>query len=226
MEESNYNFFIPPDEINASVDWELVHSKLYHNSRNIIGELQPIYIAVNHSDPYKDSTTSKYRTHLRVLDGRHKYQDSKESNKLWSVKFVNVKDFLDFDSLRIHFGSGKSSKKQTQELKLMVKQRCEFYYNERGIPIEKIGALVAKDFENTRIGGTNFYRYIESKYLNKSKQHKKEIKVSKKDITIQRLNNEIDSLNRQLFQAKDRVKELESILSEHNLTNFVANQNA
>lgn len=211
-EESKLEFFIPPEEI-TKLDWELINDQTYEKSRNEIGELQPVYIAVNQSDPYKNDV-SPYRTHLRVLDGRHKYQTSKKSNIQWKHVYVSVNDFLDFDLLRTHFASGKSPQKQVTETKMIIDQRCDYYFNVVGTPRERIAEKVVKDLENSRFSRMTVYRHMNPKYLSKKGRPKKDKKLSGKDREIIRLNNEIDSLQRELFTIKDQRDSLEKELEE------------
>lgn len=211
-EESKLEFFIPPEEI-TKLDWELINDQTYEKSRNEIGELQPVYVAVNQSDPYKNDV-SPYRTHLRVLDGRHKYQTSKKSNIQWKHVYVSVNDFLDFDLLRTHFGSGKSQMNQITEAKIMINQRCKYYFDVVGLDRKEIGARVVKDLSNTRFNRNFIYRNMDRRFLRDWKSQKKDKKLSGKDREIIRLNNEIDSLQRELFTIKDQRDSLEKELEE------------
>lgn len=220
-EESKLEFFIPPEEI-TKLDWELINDQTYEKSRNEIGELQPVYIAVNPSDPYKNDV-SPYRTHLRVLDGRHKYQTSKKSHTQWKHVYVSVNDFLDFDLLRIHFASGKSAQKQVAETKMVIDQRCNYYFDIVGLPRNKISERVVKDLMGKpRFSQRTIYRYMNKKYLSNKGRYKRDKKLSGKDKEIIRLNNEIDSLQRELFMVKDQKdsleKELEQLRSNLSIT--------
>ena len=212
--ESNLEFFIPPEEI-GKLDWELINDERYTKSREEIGELNSIFIAVNPSDPFKDQV-SPFRTHFRVVDGRHKYQTSKNSGKVWKHVYVMVKDFLEFDILRTHFGSGKSPQKQVSETKTIIDQRCRYYYDVVGLKRQEISARVVKDLENTRMSHMTIYRHMNPKYLTKSGRGrpKSEKKLSKKDREIERLNHEIDSLNRQLFSVTETRNQLEKEIED------------
>lgn len=210
--ESKLDFFIPPEEI-KQLDWELINDETYTKSRDEIGELDSIYIAVNYSDPYKDSINT-FRTHLRVMDGRHKYHTSKKAGTVWKHVYVLVKDFLDFDLLRTHFGSGKSPQKQAIETKMIIDQRCSYYFDEIGLKREEIASRVVKDLANTRFSQPTIYRHMNPKYLLKTGRPKTDKKLSKKDKEIIKLTNEIDSLNRQLFSVQEEKNQLEKEIEE------------
>ena len=212
-EESNLVFFIPPEEI-TKLDWDLINDQRYEKSRTEIGELNSIYVAINPNDPYKNDV-SQYRTHFRVMDGRHKYHTSKKVERKWNHVYVLVKDFADFDLLRTHFGSGKSQQKQAIETKMIIDQLCNYYYDVEGIQRDQVALKVVKALENTRFNKMTIYRNMNPKYLSKKGRPKAiDKKLSKKDKEIVKLTNEIDSLNRQLFSVTEQKNLLEKEIEE------------
>lgn len=98
--ESDYQYYIPLAE-KASLDQNAINSHAFTNASKELGiEYQPLLIAVNEDDEFKDTKDSPFRIHLRVWQGKHRYLDSISLKQRWHVKYVKFDSFEEFIKTR------------------------------------------------------------------------------------------------------------------------------
>lgn len=216
------DFYIPPTE-KSSIESELIESKNYTTSaKELNKQLEPIYIAINSSDPYAESNNSEFRIHLRIISGRHRYLQSKEDEIKWDVVFLQIEDFEQFMEIYSHFGSKKL--RPFEDYKQKIIEYCNYLFNEKGVtPKHNICNMAVQKFGGGKIASDQTIRTwvplefkVSYRIANAIKQtmKSKSKKESKKDIKIRSLENELDATRRELFTAKETIADLEKKLKK------------
>jgi hypothetical protein len=215
--EIDYNFFQPKHEL-LLIDKKIIHNNTYTESRKKLGiELHPIYVAINFDDPLKESN-SVYRIHARILNGNHRYQDTKKANTRWSdIKYLAVKSYKEFVLLWTHFHPKKDTEEKQAEQRII--DYCNYiwqYEGERlkdqdGLPDKQnVASEVIKDLlEQKQYGRTTIYNYIPEEFkiqkvVQAQKARKK--KLSKKDIKIKQLEEEKEALQKELYVIREQSR--------------------
>jgi hypothetical protein len=205
--EFNYKFFIPEHEL-AGIDTEMITKGTFIKSKGIMGERVPILVAVNPHDQYLKHP--KFRIHGRVIDGKHKYLESKQANHHWATSYVFINSYEEFNEMWLHADIVKNENVANIQLKQRIKDYCELMWMQKPESIKDkdgkpqkdwIGQLVVKKFEGQR-SVRRLYDYIPKEYINQkvSKSLRKRVvekPKSKKDKEIYRLIQERDQLLKQ-----------------------------
>ena len=213
--EFGYEFFFPKYE-HEGLDTEAIKKKMWSNSRQKIGERQPILVAVNPSDPFIGN--EKLQIHGRIIDGRNKYVDSKNAGIYWSVSYVYLKDYQEFNDLWLNSDISKNATVTATQLRQRITDECEYLWltkppsiqDSKGIPQKnKIGKVIVDMFSSMR-DRSKIYPLIDEQYLQQNKAKKKGMKstayVSKKDIEIKRITSERDNLINEIDKLKQYAK--------------------
>lgn len=213
----NYNFWVPPFEIDEGIDWDLVEDANYTQSSQQVGQIYEIIVAINESDPLKNDNNSIYRIHLRILDGRTRYFDSKKKNIKWKVKYIKIRDFPQFIFIWSHFNSKKGGNFLDEKNKFA--QLSKYMYDKMGIDRTEVARNIIKAYgDNHPFSTRKLYRLIPSEVLrnfqsDESKKGNKssieEKKISKKQGTINSLKQEIDDKFRIIIELEEEKKEME-----------------
>ncbi|GEM_PF-4600578 len=158
-------FYIPATEYDT-FDKELLDSDILHKSSEIIGQHQPIEVAINEQDKYPES--SPFHIHLRIIDGRHRWKQAIKHNKVWATTFYQVSNYQQYMQLRGHFDSKKS---------ITVREREEYfsklarYYEEvLNKPKQKICQLMIIDF-SPPFNEATIRRYCPNQYKDDTKRN-------------------------------------------------------
>jgi hypothetical protein len=212
--EFDYNFFFPKHE-GKGVDVLIVKGKVYTKSKDKIGELRPILVAVNPNDPFRNHP--KFRIHGRIIDGKHKWLDSDNQKKRWSVDYVFVKDYDEFVDIWLNNEISKSEQTKNIQLRQRMEDYCELLWEQKPIEIfdsngipqkRKISPLVIKKFEGQKLRN-GFYRYIPRQYVALKKINKSKSKTkyqSKKDLEHYKTIQERDNLLKINAELESRAK--------------------
>ena len=89
-QEFQGNFFIPESENKTFDDENLMNKTYVESAKKIGGQIVPISVAVCDHDKFKESEESSFRIHGRIIDGRHRYVQSKAKGIDWSVNYYTV----------------------------------------------------------------------------------------------------------------------------------------
>lgn len=215
--EFQYKFFIPPEE-KQTLDKEIIESLCYVDSAKEKGEIHSIYVAVCDNDPLKSDRLSPVRTHGRIPDGKHRYEQSLLADYKWQVKYIQVTDFEHYLSIVHHFDSVKT--KPDIQKKFLIESFAEHLFNEGKIPRHKISAKIISVWMPVNAASRRtLYNWIPSKYKDPSKvrtaaQLNAQKKVSKKDRRIKELETELDATRREVFNLQEQVKEKDKIIAQ------------
>lgn len=149
IEEYNkQELYIPPHETKATYDSKLLNDNVYNKSKDRVGQLRPIEISVWEDDPNKESKNSHFRIHLRIMNGRHRYQQDKK----WERVYYDFKPIADSGSnatlaylqARQHFDLQKA---QSPEEKIMLlEETAEIILKTTAIPMDKVCNEMVKLF--------------------------------------------------------------------------------
>ena len=149
IEEYNkQELYVPPHETKATYDSKLLNENIYNKSKDRVGQLRPIEIAVWEDDPNKESKNSHFRIHLRIMNGRHRYQQDKK----WERVYYDFKPIADSGSnatlsylqARQHFDLQKS---QSPEEKIMLlEETAEIILKTTAIAMDKVCNEMVKLF--------------------------------------------------------------------------------
>lgn len=216
----NYDFWVPPFEIDEGIDWELVDDGNYTSSSQQVGQIYEIVVAINESDPYKNDNNSIYRIHLRILDGRTRYFDSKKKNIRWKVKYIKIKDFLQFIFIWSHFNSKKGGNFLDEKNKFA--QLSKYMYDKMGIDKSEVARNIVNAYgDNHPFSTRKLYRLIPSEILRnyqsedakKGKDSEiKQKKVTKNQGIIDTLKKDNDDKFRTIIKLEETKKEMENKL--------------
>ena len=211
--ELDYKFFIPKTE-DSSLDFDIILSGSLDNSINYLGQIEKIFVTVNHDDPFKKSEVNELRTHGRIAGGRHKYKASLTAKKRYEVVYVRVKDFEEFSTIRAQFEIQKSPKVRQKNLEMIIRQEAKYAYDVLGIfPKSKVGAYVVKKLGNGHpYHNTTIYKHLPKEFINKvasenitdSKLQPR--KQSKKDRKIGELETKIEYIERRNNELEEQAK--------------------
>lgn len=217
-------FYIPPFETRkdskTGINWELVDDGNYVKSKNKVGEISDVIVAICDNDPYKNDSNSIFRIDGRVVDGRTRYLSSLKHKVKWKHKYILVKDFEQFVWFWCHFNSLKGGNVLDETSKFL--QLCKFRNEITGMEKEKIGQSIILDYGNNQpFNNKTLRRRIPPIYKEKIKmdaqlkrevviaeKRKKEGKKLTKNDKVSVLEIEKQDLIRQNFDLDDQLKEL------------------
>lgn len=176
------DFYIPASE-HDTYDTELLDSDILFKSSEVIGQKNPIEVAINEKDVNPES--SPFHIHLRIIDGRHRWKQSIKHEVVWATKFYRVSDYEQYMKLRGHFDSKKriTNEERTEYFEKLAK----YYEDVLQIEPTKICQSIIRDF-SPPFNEATVRRYVPPKYKDPSKQLgcyasvKKRHPVSIKDI--------------------------------------------
>jgi len=223
--EFDYSYYIPPFEYQKTeqggIEWNLIDEMNYTKSKELVGQLNDIIVAVCPDDPYKNDMNSIYRIHGRIVDGRTRYLSRLNENNRWKIKYVRVLDFERFIFIWSHYNSLKGGNKKDEKNKFL--QVCKYLHEVKGLEKSKCGALIIAKFGNNNpFPKTRMYDILEPEYkiTYSDKEHKssdqttdkKSKKRFKKDKKIDQLHIEINDLVTQNFNLQENNKQLEEKL--------------
>lgn len=221
-EKYSYDYWIPPFELDEGIDWELVDDANYTKSSQQVGQIYEIIIAINESDPLRDDKNSIYRIHLRILDGRTRYFDSKKKNIKWKVKYIKIKDFLQFIFIWSHFNSKKGGNFLDEKNKFA--QLSKYMYDKMGIERSEVARNIIKAYgDNHPFTTRKLYRLIppdilRNYELTESRKGKSSLietkKPSKKQSMIDTLKKDNDDKFRTIIELEEDKKEMENLLKK------------
>jgi len=172
---SFYNdFYIPPRErhtLNESLNKNLVYIK---SLKKINYQLDPIYVAVNDYDKWKDDKVKPYRIHLRILSGRNRWEQSMISGMRWKkVVFMDIQDFEHFIEVFLEFGEKKHNeiydkgKQKVSDFKEKIEQLGDYLCDEKGyLPSNVAPELVRRYGNNHPYSDSQMYRLISPRFKN------------------------------------------------------------
>jgi len=221
-QEFQGNFFIPESE-DKTFDSENLKNQTYvESSKQIGGQIIPIAVAVCDDDKFKDSEVGSdnesFRIHGRIIDGRHRYVQSKSTGIDWEVNFFRVKSFEEYMILRSHFDSKK--KENPKEQKVKFKELCEYMFKEKGIPKQDIGKAVVEQYSPTPYSSSAIRNWLPDEFKDQEQAEKrkgktKPIEETKKGKEIAK---KLDSADKEKIKDLQRQNnELkESYDQEHN----------
>ncbi len=157
-------FYIPATE-HDTYDTELLDADILHKSSEIIGQKNPIEVAINEKDPHPES--NPFHIHLRIIDGRHRWKQAIKHKVTWATKFYNVKDYQQYMTLRGHFDS---KKRITSEERIEYFDKLGKYYEDvLGVPITKVCQRIIADY-SPPFNDATIRRYVALKYKDSAKQ--------------------------------------------------------
>lgn len=247
--------FIPKFE-DGTYDDEVLDEGRYTNSAEEIGgQYQSIAVAYCPKDPVLQKTLadgkpnpeydaqSMFRVDGRILDGRHRYLDSKAKGLKWKKEYFHVKDYTHYMSLRKHLDQKKKPSKSENDN--FFEQYCKYVFEVEGVPIEDVGKIVVDRFKNTMPQSTirphipkqfknqkmrslreGMKKDIEDTKLGKAVAEKLEKKsekqISKKDKEIDKLHNEITENINKIMELETQIKVRDEVVNEYeNLKPFL-----
>ena len=134
IEELNkQQLYVAPNEGDETYDMEIVEGHNLAKSASSVGMLRPIEVAVWFDDPNKESDNSHDRVHLRIINGRHRYREDPN----WERVYYNFSKFPENEMItqyyfaRGHFDMQKKGTKE--ERKAIVVDLCK-HFMKKGIP--------------------------------------------------------------------------------------------
>ncbi len=149
IEEYNkLDLYIPPHETTATFDTKLLKDDVYNKSKDRVGQLRPIEIAVWEDDPNKASKNSHFRIHLRIMNGRHRYRQDKS----WDRVYYDFKPIADsganatlaYLQARQHFDLQKAQ--SPEEKVMLLEETAEIILKTTAIPMDKVCNEMVKLF--------------------------------------------------------------------------------
>jgi len=240
--------FIPKFE-QGTFDEEILDEGRYVNSAEEIGgQYQSVAVAYCPEDPILKKTLkngkpnpdydpeSVFRVNGRIMDGRHRWLNSKAKGVAWKIDYFHVKDYTHYMSLRKHLDQKKKPNKAENDN--FFEQYCKYVFEKEGVPIEDVGVLVVERFKNTMPAPTirphipkqfknqkmqalreGMKKDIEQTKLGKEvvkKLEKKTTKeLSKKDKTIEKLHTQIDDDIKKIMELETQIKVRDEIVNEY-----------
>jgi hypothetical protein len=207
-QEFQGNYFIPESENKTFDDENLMNRTYVESSKKIGGQIIPIAVAVCDDDKYKDSEESSFRIHGRIIDGRHRYIQSKAQGIDWRVNYFRVSSFEEYMILRSHFDSKKKENPEEQRVKFM--ELAEFMFAEKGIPKQDIGKMIVEQYSPTPYSSTAIRNWLPDEYKDQEQAEKrkgktKPIEETKKGKEIAK---KLDSAD------KKKIKELQTLYDD------------
>ena len=178
------------------------------SAKKIGGQIVPISVAVCDHDKFKESEESSFRIHGRIIDGRHRYVQSKAQGIDWSVNYYTVESFEEYMVLRSHFDSKKKENPREQQVKFM--ELCEYMFKEQGIPKQDIGKLIVEQYSPTPYSSSAIRNWLPDEFKDQEQAEKrkgktKPIEETKKGKEIVK---KIDSAD------KKKIKELQTLFDD------------
>jgi len=149
IEEYNkLDLYIPPHETTATFDTKLLKDDVYNKSKERVGQLRPIEIAVWEDDPNRESKNSHFRIHLRIMNGRHRYRQDKS----WDRVYYDFKPIADsganatlaYLQARQHFDLQKAQ--SPEEKVMLLEETAEIILKTTAIPMDKVCNEMVKLF--------------------------------------------------------------------------------
>ena len=206
-QEFQGNYFIPESENKTFDDDNLMNRTYVESSKKIGGQIVPIAVAICDDDKFKDSEESSFRIHGRIIDGRHRYIQSKAQGIDWEVNYFRVVSFDEYMILRSHFDSKKKENPEEQKVKFM--ELAEFMFIERAIPKQDIGKLIVDQYTSlysaTAIRSWLPDEYKDQEQAEKRKGKTKPIEETKKGKEIAQKVGSAD---------KKKIKELQTLYDD------------
>ena len=207
-QEFQGNFFIPESENKTFDDENLMNKTYVESAKKIGGQIVPISVAVCDHDKFKESEESSFRIHGRIIDGRHRYVQSKAQGIDWSVNYYTVESFEEYMVLRSHFDSKKKENPREQQVKFM--ELCEYMFKEQGIPKQDIGKLIVEQYSPTPYSSSAIRNWLPDEFKDQEQAEKrkgktKPIEETKKGKEIVK---KIDSAD------KKKIKELQTLFDD------------
>lgn len=130
--------FIPPSEKPETLDKKSLKKNFLKKSKDEVGYLYPIKVAVWFEDPYKDSQTSEKRVHMRPFDGRHRYLQDPN----WPKEYYKCGSLDEFYQFRLN--SDVKKKPNPNEWKKALKDYGKHLQDVEKVPLEKICSTLCK----------------------------------------------------------------------------------
>ena len=207
-QEFQGNYFIPESENKTFDDENLMNRTYVESSKKIGGQIIPIAVAVCDDDKYKDSEESSFRIHGRIIDGRHRYIQSKAQGIDWKVSYFRVASFEEYMILRSHFDSKKKENPEEQRVKFL--ELAEYMFAEKGIPKQDIGKMIVEQYSPTPYSSTAIRNWLPDEYKDQEQAEKrkgktKPIEETKKGKEIAK---KLDSVD------KKKIKELQTLYDD------------
>ncbi len=207
-QEFQGNFFIPESENKTFDDENLMNKTYVESAKKIGGQIVPISVAVCDHDKFKESEESSFRIHGRIIDGRHRYVQSKAQGIDWAVNYYTVESFEEYMVLRSHFDSKKKENPREQQVKFM--ELCEYMFKEQGIPKQDIGKLIVEQYSPTPYSSSAIRNWLPDEFKDQEQAEKrkgktKPIEETKKGKEIVK---KIDSAD------KKKIKELQTLFDD------------
>jgi hypothetical protein len=208
--EFKYKFFTPKSQY-AWLDLDVINKHKLTKLRKIHGKAyNPILVAVNSNDPYMNHPL--FRIHGRVINGRQRYEDSRNADQRWPVEYIQVTDFKEFVEWWSSMGEIKSQETISQQRTDMIKSFCDIIWKEKPEAIcdtkglaqkELVCSYVVKKLEDYYHPAT-IRKYVPQEYKEKfridniRKRHQKKsplsLKVIEQQRRIQELTHHIEEL--------------------------------
>ena len=207
-QEFQGNYFIPESENKTFDDENLMNRTYVESSKKIGGQIIPIAVAVCDDDKYKDSEESSFRIHGRIIDGRHRYIQSKAQGIDWKVSYFRVASFEEYMILRSHFDSKKKENPEEQRVKFL--ELAEYMFAEKGVPKQDIGKMIVEQYSPTPYSSTAIRNWLPDEYKDQEQAEKrkgktKPIEETKKGKEIAK---KLDSVD------KKKIKELQTLYDD------------
>jgi hypothetical protein len=207
-QEFQGNYFIPESENKTFDDENLMNRTYVESSKKIGGQIIPIAVAVCDDDKYKDSEESSFRIHGRIIDGRHRYIQSKAQGIDWKVSYFRVSSFEEYMILRSHFDSKKKENPEEQRVKFL--ELAEYMFAEKGVPKQDIGKMIVEQYSPTPYSSTAIRNWLPDEYKDQEQAEKrkgktKPIEETKKGKEIAK---KLDSVD------KKKIKELQTLYDD------------
>lgn len=188
--------FIATNEGLDTMDTE--HLSMLKESRNRVGTLRPIEVAINEDDPYRD-TQRNDRIHLRIINGRHRYMDDPKSPR----KYYSIPSFDNYNLARLHFDLQK--KKSAKEMKVVFNNWAEKKMKEDMIPpAEVCGKLIEElHLNGIQLSETTVRELLDPIYKDPAKSKAKSGKTFEKSGKKTKIDKIVDEKAGQKLDAKE-----------------------
>ena len=214
IEELNKQpLYIPPSEDWETYDSEAERDEIFLKSEKVIGQYEPITVAVWFDDPNKDSTNSQERVHLRVVNGRHRYLQVPN----WKRRYIKVNSVKQYWTYRLHIDTRKRDNPEEQKKifrwigEQLMKQGC---------PKKDIAKTICKEFP--QIPAQRILRYVPLEFkdltkvlarLGKINQRKEKTLAEKlqqdlanpKEQENKRLHDELTGISKENLELKEHI---------------------
>lgn len=223
--------YIPPQRDESTMDMDAMTSGRHAKSMEMIGQQSAVSITINEADAEKESPNSPFRTHIRLVDGVHRWRQTEAKGQVpldtLEIKFYTVSSYEEYAKLKATLDLKKAD--NPEEKRFDIESVCEAVFKS-GVPKEKVSAKV-KELYAGIIPEPTLNNFIPQKFKEKSKMREgKKLKaatvdakeLSKKDEQMQKLVGEITTLTKEVTKLSDEKKELRKELEQtHDVISIV-----